>query len=223
MITSLDDDLWVVHHPNRFLGMEFGVRMTIIRLASGGIMLHSPVPISDSLAAEIDQLGMVRYLIAPNLFHHLFVADAVARWPDAVLYAPAGLDEKRPDLTIHRILGSDPLPDGIDGCTLAGMKPLSETVLFHAPSATLICCDLLLNITQPRGLWAKLYLTLNGINGRPGVSKVLAKSAFKDTRALRGSIDEILEWPFERLIVSHGDVLETDAAPILRESFQWMN
>lgn len=103
------------------------------------------------------------------------------------------------------------------------MAPLSETVLFHPPSATLICCDLLFNFTQPQGLWTKLYLTLNGVNGRPGVSKVLAKTAFTDQRALRGSIDELLEFRFERLIVSHGDVLESDGASILRESFQWMN
>ena len=120
MLTSLHDDLWVVHHPNRFLGMQFGARMTIIRLPDGSLMLYSPVPISDALAAEIDQLGVVRYLVAPNLFHHLFVADAAARWPAAVLYAPFGLAEKRRDLTIHRTLGVDPLPDGIDGCALAG-------------------------------------------------------------------------------------------------------
>ena len=223
MLASLHADLWVVHHPNRFLGMQFGARMTVIRLPDGSLLLHSPVPISDALAAEIDQLGAVRYLVAPNLFHHMFVADAAARWPEAMLYAPAGLSDKRRDLTIHHTLGTDSLPDGILGCSLAGMEPLSETVLFHAPSATLVCCDLLLNITQPQGLWTKLYLTLNGINGRPGVSKVLAKTAFKDQRALRSSIDEILEWPFERLIVSHGEILETDGAPILRESFQWMN
>ncbi len=169
MLTQLADDLWVVHHPHTFIGLNFDARMTIVRLPDGGLLLYSPVPIPDGLAADIDRLGAVRHILAPNLFHHLFVGDAAARWPEAAVYAPEGLAKKRPDLTIHHTLSPGVLPEGVRGFCLAGMAPLSETVLFHAPSATLIACDLILNITRPRGWWTKLYLSLNGISGRLGL------------------------------------------------------
>lgn len=222
MLNQLADDLWVVHHPNSFIGLNFDARMTIIRLPDGSLLLHSPVPITDSLAADIDRLGAVRHLVAPNLFHHLFVGDSAARWPEATVYAPEGLAKKRPDLTIGHTLSPAVLPEGITGVTLAGMAPLAETVLFHAPSATLISCDLVLNFTAPRGWWTKTYLSLNGINGRPGVSKLVAMAAFKDHAAMRGSLDEVLALDFDRLIVSHGDVLESGGRQALQESFAWM-
>lgn len=222
MLNQLADDLWVVHHENTFIGLNFDARMTIIRLPDGSLLLHSPVPITDSLAVDIDRLGAVRHLVAPNLFHHLFVADAAARWPDAEVYAPEGIAKKQPDLTVHHTLGTATLPEGVTGISLAGMAPLAETVLFHAPSATLVSCDLVLNFTAPKGWWTKTYLSLNGINGKPGVSKLVAMAAFKDHAAMRDSLETILALDFDRLIVSHGDVLESGGQKVLRESFKWM-
>ena len=222
MLTPIADDLWCVAIPHTFIGLNFGARMTIIRLPDGSLLLYSPVPMDDALAGEIDQLGPVKHIVAPNLFHHLYVSDAHARWPDAEVSAPAGLDKKRPDLTIHRTLGVDALPDGVVGVSLAGMAPLSETVIHHPASRSLLTCDLILNITAPKGWWTKLYLSLNGINGTPGVSKVVAKSAFKDHAALRGSLDAVLDLDFDRLIIAHGDILETGGRDVLREGFAWM-
>ena len=220
MLAQLADDLWVIQHPSTFIGLNFNTRMTAVRLPDGSLLLYSPIPITDTLAAELDRLGPVRHIVAPNLFHHLFVGDAAGRWPEAKVYAPNGLAKKRPDLTIHH--APDALPDSIGAISLAGMAPLSETVLLHAPSRTVISCDLVLNITDPKGWWTKLYLSLSGINGRPGVSKVVAMSAFKDRTAMRASLDEILAFDFDRLILAHGDVVLTDGKRVLRESFEWM-
>lgn len=222
MITQHADNLWTVHSNRRFIGLSFGARMTVVRLPDGSLLLHSPLPINERLGAELDRLGSVQHLVAPNLFHHLFVGDAAARWPEARVYAPEGLGKKRRDLTIHHTLGDAPLPEGITGISLAGMAPLSETVLYHPESRTLISCDLVLNITDPVGWWTKLYLSLSGISGRPGVSKAVAWTAFRDHAAMRGSLDDILALDFERLIVSHGDIIETEGPRIFRESFEWM-
>ena len=48
MLTSLHTDLWAVQLPNRFMGLQFGVRMTIIRLSDGSLLLHSPVEAAGS-------------------------------------------------------------------------------------------------------------------------------------------------------------------------------
>src|SRR4051812_30918615 len=56
-------DLWTVAAPQKMMGLHLGTRMTVVRLPGGGILLHSPVPISPALRQEIDALGEVAHLI----------------------------------------------------------------------------------------------------------------------------------------------------------------
>ena len=44
MLDRLAEDLWVEARPLRFFGVEMGTRMTVVRLADGGLWVHSPVP-----------------------------------------------------------------------------------------------------------------------------------------------------------------------------------
>ncbi|MCU0949266.1 MAG: DUF4336 domain-containing protein [Porphyrobacter sp.] len=55
------------------MGLRLGTRSTIIRLTDGAVWVHSPVQLSRALAEQIDAIGPIRYLIAPNLYHHLFL------------------------------------------------------------------------------------------------------------------------------------------------------
>ena len=71
MLQAIGDDIWVVDHDFFNFGIHFPGRMTVIRLKSGGLWLHSPVPIDDELAAQLAELGPVEHLVGPNLFHHV--------------------------------------------------------------------------------------------------------------------------------------------------------
>ncbi|MFB9806897.1 hypothetical protein ACFFQF_17405 [Haladaptatus pallidirubidus] len=44
----------------------------------------------------------------------------------------------------------------------------------------------------------------------------------KSKAAGRRSIDRILDWEFERVIVGHGQVVEHDAKRRVREAFDWL-
>src|SRR5262249_37138380 len=83
-------------------------RMTIIRLAKGGLLVHSPVELDAELRHSIDALGETRVIIAPNKLHHLFVQDYIAAYPKARVYAAPGLPQKRPDLRFDDILSDTP-------------------------------------------------------------------------------------------------------------------
>ena len=54
---------------------DFGTRMTVVRLSDGGLFLHSPIRLDGGLRAQLDALGEVRAIVAPNRFHHLFAGD----------------------------------------------------------------------------------------------------------------------------------------------------
>ena len=57
-------------------------------------------PFLERTLADLDRLGPVTHIVAPNAFHHLFAAERKAAHPDAVLHAPEALRRKRPDLAI---------------------------------------------------------------------------------------------------------------------------
>ncbi len=93
MLRELAPDLWVCEQPLKYLGAELGTRMTAIRLPDRGLFLHSPIALCESLRKELDSLGSVRYAVAPNRFHHLYVGDYVDAYPDVQIFAAPGLDE----------------------------------------------------------------------------------------------------------------------------------
>ena len=100
-------DIWTVPSPLTFMGLKLNTRMTLCRLSDGGLAIFSPVPCSEDVKAAVDALGTVRVIVAPNLLHHLYVGEWIAAYPEALSYAPRGLEDKRPELTITHWLDSD--------------------------------------------------------------------------------------------------------------------
>ena len=47
MLEPIVPDVWVQARPLRFFGVETGTRMTVMRLADGGLFVHSPIPLRD--------------------------------------------------------------------------------------------------------------------------------------------------------------------------------
>jgi hypothetical protein len=74
-LTSVADNVWVFEGaPINAAGLQIPVRMTVIRLASGDLLLHSPARYSSSLREELRSFG-AKYLVAPNVAHWMFLAD----------------------------------------------------------------------------------------------------------------------------------------------------
>src|SRR5574338_212862 len=86
------DWIWLCTYPVRLAGTRFEARMTVIRLASGALMLHSPCDITASMAGEIAALGPVAHIVAPSNFHHLHVASAQAAFPGAKTWICPGVE-----------------------------------------------------------------------------------------------------------------------------------
>ena len=80
-LIEIATDLWVATQPLRFIGLEIGSRMTVVRLPSQELVLISPIELDESGYQQLDQLGPVRHIIAPNLFHHLSVGSVQSSLP----------------------------------------------------------------------------------------------------------------------------------------------
>ena len=99
------------------------------------IRLWSPIALTSELAEELEKLGEVRCLVAPNKLHHLFLTEWAERYPGARLHAAPGLAKKRPDLTFSAELGDGSPPEWqseIDQVVIGGSFVMNEVVLFHA-------------------------------------------------------------------------------------------
>ena len=105
-LTPLAENLWVATRPLRLPVGDIGTRMTVIRLADGGLFLHSPIRLDDETRAALDAIGPVRCVVAPSKVHHFFVGAYRDAYPHAKLFAAPGLPAKRKDLRFDAVLAS---------------------------------------------------------------------------------------------------------------------
>ena len=73
-------------------GFVFPTRMAVMRVGDG-LALWSPVQPLPALRDAVSALGAVRWLVAPNRLHHLFLGDWAAAFPAAEIRAAPGLAE----------------------------------------------------------------------------------------------------------------------------------
>src|SRR5258708_39941916 len=99
MLQPFGEEIWIADGPTTaVIGFRYPARMAVIRLSGGALFIWSPIPLSVELRAAVDALGEVRYLIAPNSLHHLFLGEWRGAYPGAKAYAPPGLRRRRADI-----------------------------------------------------------------------------------------------------------------------------
>jgi hypothetical protein len=221
-LTPIADDIWVVARPLRFLGLfPIGTRMTVVRLRR----LCSPVQIDDELAAALAELGPVEHLVGPNRFHHLYLGDAKARYPDAEVHLAPGLDEKRPDLSPAQVLSNDaPMSWHVDLAqrVLDGVPTFNEVAFLHRSSRTLILTDHLFHLDDSCPAVARTLGSVLGVRRTPGFPNDARLLFVKDRAALSASLDTVLEWDFDRIVLTHGAIVESDGRATLREAYRFL-
>ena len=224
MLRKLAENLWVEEQPQRFYGLEVGARMTVMRLSDGSLLLHSPVTLDPRLRHELDSLGAVRYAVAPNRFHHLYAGEVAKAYPEARLWVAPGVERKRPDLEFVGVLG-DEAPeqwrDEVGQVFFRGRPFENEVTFLHRPSRTLLLCDLAFNFGPHAPFGTRLFLRLVGGYGRFGPTR-LDPLLIRDRPAARQSFERILAWDFDRVVIAHGEVLETGGPAALRAGYDWL-
>jgi len=223
-LRELSHNIWIVERPQRFYGLEVGTRMTVMRLADGSLLLHSPVALDPELRRELDAIGHVRFTVAPNRVHHLYAGEVAKTYPESRLWVAPGLDRKRPDLVFVDVLGDDAPAEWkgeVDQVFFRGRPYENEVVFLHRASRTLIMCDLAFNFGPRATAPTRVLMKLLRSYGRFGPSK-LDPFLIRDRHAARQSLERILAWDFDRVVVAHGDVLETGGHEALRQGYSWL-
>ena len=222
---QLDAGLWVFDRALRIAGLNVGTRMTAIRLDDGGLFLHSPVALDAPTRDELETLGPVRHVVAPSKVHHLYAGEYGGAYPEARLYAAPGLPEKRSDVAFDEVLGDEP-PAGwsgqIEQRLFAGTPYLNEVVFFHPATRTLLLTDLAFNVTEPEGFLTALWQRAAGTHRKFGTGRPI-RWLTRDRQAARAARDAILAWDFDRVIVTHGVVVQERGHRLVRAALEWLD
>lgn len=232
VLKSVADGVWIVDSgPLRMLGMPLPVRMTVIRLATGDMWLHSPTRFDAALKREIEQIGRIRHLVAPNSAHWSFMREWQRHCPDAVTWAAPGLRNraqvKKANFVPDCDLADRPPQDWaeeIEQVVVPGGAGFREIDFFHKPTRTLVLTDLVVNV-EP----AKLPLVMRwgahlvGATAPYGKAPIYLRLLIRMKRAeAERAARRLIAFEPERVIFTHGRFFEQDGAAALRKSLTWL-
>lgn len=215
--------LWYYDQPQSGASITAHYRMTIIRLPDNKLFIHSPINITPELQQALAKLGTVAFIIAPNKNHNMYLSDWWLAYPEAYFYAPPDLIHKRQDLTFDNALGTK-TPTQWQGqllqTVIRGSDKMQEIAFYDPQSKTLILGDTLAWMIESYHPLTMSLALINGCYFKPAMP-LYWRLTFKNHTQLRQSIQEILTWPFERIILAHGNVIEKDAKTHFANAFQW--
>lgn len=217
-LTNLAEGLWIA--DGQFIN-ELGhvtTRMAVIRLADRSVVIHSPVPIEPDLSSAVRDLGEVSAIIAPNLFHHQFVSQWQSAFPDTKVFCAPGLETKRSDIRFDGVLdniGPSHWRGDLDHLLIGGIPIYSEVVFFHRSSRTLLVSDIVFNYTV-----TEEAADPGGADGLGPHDRI--KDAVSNVQAARDSIVKVLRWPFERVVLTHGKIVESGGHALFRKGFAFL-
>lgn len=223
MLEAIAPDIWHAQHQFMVNGIQVSSRMTVLRIRNDKLWLHSPIPPAPALRKQVHALGRVAYVVAPSKVHHLFVADWINAYPQAILFGAPGLQAKRPELSSLRVLSPAGEPEWMEELGqifIEGIPLVNETVWFHWPSRSLIVTDLCQCWQGDLPLATRMYARLTGVRGELAIPRTI-RLITRDRQAARACAARILQWPIERAVLAHNTIIKQDARAALTQALAW--
>ena len=217
--------IWLKKYPVQYAGCDLFARASFIRLSNGDVLVHSPCPLDDSLRSQLGSIGPPRHILAPGNFHHFHVGAWQNAFPEAKTWICPGVERKCPELEFDGFL-SDHAPaewaSELEQVLIRGNRIVWEVCFLDRPSKTLILTDLVENIgdrTERTNwvlkFWWKVVMRMWN-KPKPAPEYQIGWS---HKRAARRSLERVVAWDFDRIIIAHGENLETDAKNALRRAW----
>lgn len=235
--------------------VKIGGRGTLVKLKTGNLAVFSPTALTAEAKAKVEQFaqisppGKLRYIVAPDIEHHIFLSPWAKEYGDVNIIGPTGLPEKREKdddtkgLTFSHVF----TPENKDNMTITSefdddfnyeyvhAHDNKELVFYHKPTRTLIEADLLFNMPATEqfsksdmdatgGIATRIFAALMHTRGEMKWQQRLLwyGPGRSDRKAFAASIRKIESWgQIDKIIPCHGDVIETGGSRILAQATAW--
>ncbi len=223
------ESVWIVEGPSvRDMGFMFTTRMTIVKLRNGSLWVDSPVSVNSETLKHITDLGPVGYLVAATPRHVWRLAAWHTLFPEAQAWVPrpTPFTLKSSGLRVTGTLG-DLAPEGwandLEQLAFKGNPLIEEVIFFHKRSRTVIMDDLIQVHSISKGKPFKNALVrLEGVVSPHGGVGLDIRLSFIRRNLARQSLQKLLSWDFDRLIIAHGPCIEKDAKAFVKRAFRWL-
>ena len=227
MLIPFGQNIWIAEGDNvEVFGFHYPTRMAVIRLSDQSLFIWSPISLNDELKSEIDKLGEISCIVAPNSLHHLSIPEWHNSYPKAKLYAAPDLKEKRKDISFDEEL-SHKAPhhwvDDLEQIVVLGNVITKEVIFFHKPSGTTLFVDLLQQFPKDwHSGWRKMVAKLDLMVEPEATVPRKFRLAFTNRKAARASVKPILAWSTKNVIMAHGTPVKENGAEFLNRAFSWL-
>jgi hypothetical protein len=204
-------DVWIAQGPPvHAYGFAFDTRTIVVKLRSGDLWINSPVD-SAELMRAVTHVGPVKYLVSPTPLHDWRLEQWHNHFPDAQCRTAKSLqDEPVREWTAD-----------LDQLVFRGNRILNEIYFLHRVSRTLIFGDFIQN-HQPQAGHPVRNALLKAAGACGGVPIDIRLAFLGHKAEARASLEELLSWDFDKMILAHGDCVVHDAKAYVRRAFNWL-
>lgn len=225
-LQAIGERLWIVDGPIVKDIWPFETRMVVAQLSDGSLWVESPVIVSYPTLQELVALGPVTHLLASTPRHVWRLGPWHELFPEAQTWAPPDTAVTlKPDFfSPSGRLTDSPEPDwaaDFDQVLVAGSRFVDEVVYLHRPSRTLIVQDLIEVHRRYPSAVKNALVRLGGVGEPEGGTPLDIRVSFLDRKAARASLERVLSWDFDKLVIAHGPIFTSGVRQIVENAFAW--
>jgi len=189
-------------------------RMSAVRLASGDLVIFSAIALRDADMAKLEAFGRPTFLVVPSVMHRLDAPGFARRYPQITVVAPRAGAEKIGDVVRIDTSTPDFGDPGVRYVEVAGDSALEVDC---GDGMTVIVNDLIGDIHGEAGIGGWLLRVMKFAGDDPQVPApvkiLMGKHKSEVARQFRSWAEHS---NLRRIIVSHGDPIESDPRGALR-------
>jgi hypothetical protein len=218
-LTEIDEGILTVTGQIHMPLVDLERRMTVVRLKDGSSVIYSAIALDEPEMKQLEAFGAPRFLVVPGDAHRLDARIYKQRYPNLRVVTPPGalkrvekaigvdateIDFGDPDVTWHVIAGAG----GHEAALLVR----------RASGVTIVLSDLIGNLRRKGGFEGWMLHLLGFGDDKPTVPRV-ERALMVESRARLGQ--QFLDWAampdLRRIVMSHGEPIESDPAAVLRD------
>jgi hypothetical protein len=217
-LTRLDDNLLTVQGDLPMPLGDFPRRMTVVRLGDGRLVIFSAIALDEPEMQAIEAFGRPAFLIVPSDIHRTDAKIWKDRYPDIFVVAPEGARDRVETIVPVSATHAELRDPRVRYVTVPGTDEGEAALVVQTSSGTtLVLNDIIWNVHDRPGLSGWLYRALHLTAPEPQIANVIRLRKIKDRRAVSNQLES---WSrlrgLNRIIVSHGDIVEGDPPALLR-------
>jgi hypothetical protein len=216
-LSRLDDNLLCVTGDLPMPIGDFPRRMTVVRLASGELLIYSAIALDEAEMRALENFGTPRFLVVPNDIHRMDARIWKDRYPELTVVAPAGVRKKVEAVVPVDATAMELGDPRVELLTVPGTEEHEAALVVKTWSGTtLVVNDLIWNLEDRPGFGGWLFRVMGFTGEIPRIPTVVELHQIRDKSALRAQLEAWARIPdLNRIIVSHGNIVTRDAAGVL--------